>query len=75
MDKLSEADNEADIESNTGGGSDTHVLNSDEDYLDYKKTLRLTSDQWESLKLKPGKNKVTFTVTTRYQVCQTPTFS
>ena len=64
-DKLSEIDAEADIDSNPG---DTQVLNSDEDFTDYKKTLRLRSDQWNSLNLKAGKNKVTFTVTTRYQV-------
>ena len=53
----------------SGGGSDTQVLISDEEnQAEYKKTLRLTSKQWESLKLKPGKNTVTFTVTTRYQV-------
>lgn len=67
-DKLSEVDPEVDVDSNTGAGSDTHVLNSDEDFSDYKKTLRLRSDQWNSLNLKNGKNKVTFTVTTRYQV-------
>lgn len=68
LDKLTEADNEGDVDSNAGGGaSDTNVLISDDEMSEYKKTLRLTSDQWKSLKLQPGKNKITFTVTTRYQ--------
>lgn len=33
----------------------------------YKKTLRLTSEQLKSLKLKNGPNDVTFSVTTQYQ--------
>ncbi|XP_068136386.1 phosphatidate phosphatase LPIN1 isoform X2 [Hyperolius riggenbachi] len=33
----------------------------------YKKTLRLTSDQLKSLKLKSGPNDVVFSVTTQYQ--------
>ena len=68
LEKLTEADLEADIESNPGGRASDTVVLSDDDGLEYKKTLRLTSDQWESLNLKLGKNKVTFTVTTRYQV-------
>ncbi|XP_059684808.1 phosphatidate phosphatase LPIN1 isoform X2 [Gavia stellata] len=35
--------------------------------ISYKKTLRLTSDQLKSLKLKNGPNDVTFSVTTQYQ--------
>ncbi|XP_040522926.1 phosphatidate phosphatase LPIN1 isoform X5 [Gallus gallus] len=35
--------------------------------VSYKKTLRLTSDQLKSLKLKNGPNDVTFSVTTQYQ--------
>ncbi|KFP76790.1 Phosphatidate phosphatase LPIN1, partial [Apaloderma vittatum] len=35
--------------------------------ISYKKTLRLTSDQLKSLKLKSGPNDVTFSVTTQYQ--------
>uniref|UniRef100_A0A8D0G4R7 phosphatidate phosphatase n=1 Tax=Sphenodon punctatus TaxID=8508 RepID=A0A8D0G4R7_SPHPU len=35
--------------------------------IGYKKTLRLTSDQLKSLKLKNGPNDVTFSVTTQYQ--------
>ncbi|XP_074847379.1 phosphatidate phosphatase LPIN1 isoform X2 [Carettochelys insculpta] len=35
--------------------------------LSYKKTLRLTSDQLKSLKLKNGPNDVIFSVTTQYQ--------
>ena len=57
-----------------------HLLSENEDYTsaqsdgepiphpEYKKSLRLTSEQWASLNLKHGANKVTFTVTTRYQV-------
>ncbi|XP_075717210.1 phosphatidate phosphatase LPIN1 isoform X2 [Rhinoderma darwinii] len=33
----------------------------------YKKTLRLTSDQLKSLKLKNGQNDIVFSVTTQYQ--------
>ncbi|XP_074394195.1 phosphatidate phosphatase LPIN1 isoform X1 [Zonotrichia albicollis] len=35
--------------------------------ISYKKSLRLTSDQLKSLKLKNGPNDVTFSVTTQYQ--------
>ncbi|XP_060222087.1 phosphatidate phosphatase LPIN1 isoform X4 [Meriones unguiculatus] len=35
--------------------------------VSYKKTLRLTSDQLKSLKLKNGPNDVVFSVTTQYQ--------
>ncbi|XP_044866646.1 phosphatidate phosphatase LPIN1 isoform X2 [Mauremys mutica] len=35
--------------------------------ISYKKTLRLTSDQLKSLKLKNGPNDVIFSVTTQYQ--------
>ncbi|KAM9315575.1 phosphatidate phosphatase LPIN1 [Gastrophryne carolinensis] len=35
--------------------------------ITYKKTLRLTSDQLKSLKLKSGPNDVVFSVTTQYQ--------
>ncbi|XP_041420993.1 phosphatidate phosphatase LPIN1 isoform X3 [Xenopus laevis] len=35
--------------------------------MTYKKTLRLTSDQLKSLKLKNGPNDVVFSVTTQYQ--------
>ncbi|KAG8445658.1 hypothetical protein GDO86_010440 [Hymenochirus boettgeri] len=35
--------------------------------ITYKKTLRLTSDQLKSLKLKNGPNDVVFSVTTQYQ--------
>ncbi|XP_063771462.1 phosphatidate phosphatase LPIN1 isoform X2 [Pseudophryne corroboree] len=35
--------------------------------ITYKKTLRLTSDQLKSLKLKNGSNDVVFSVTTQYQ--------
>ncbi|NXX17493.1 LPIN1 phosphatase, partial [Podargus strigoides] len=35
--------------------------------VSYKKTLRLTSDQLKSLKLKNGPNDVTFSVTTQFQ--------
>ncbi|XP_027748639.1 phosphatidate phosphatase LPIN1 isoform X2 [Empidonax traillii] len=35
--------------------------------VSYKKSLRLTSDQLKSLKLKNGPNDVTFSVTTQYQ--------
>ncbi|XP_029893349.1 phosphatidate phosphatase LPIN1 isoform X3 [Aquila chrysaetos chrysaetos] len=35
--------------------------------ISYKKTLRLTSEQLKSLKLKNGPNDVTFSVTTQYQ--------
>ncbi|XP_059973027.1 phosphatidate phosphatase LPIN1 isoform X2 [Mesoplodon densirostris] len=35
--------------------------------VSYKKTLRLTSEQLESLKLKNGPNDVVFSVTTQYQ--------
>ncbi|NXX49677.1 LPIN1 phosphatase, partial [Tricholaema leucomelas] len=35
--------------------------------IGYKKTLRLSSDQLKSLKLKNGPNDVTFSVTTQYQ--------
>ncbi|XP_057309060.1 phosphatidate phosphatase LPIN3-like [Hydractinia symbiolongicarpus] len=37
------------------------------DFTEFKKTLRLTSEHWRSLNLQHGANKVTFTVTTRYQ--------
>ena len=46
-------------------GSD---VNSEPESDGYIKSLRLTSEQWKSLNLKYGANKVTFTVTTRYQV-------
>jgi len=33
----------------------------------YKKTLKLSSEQLKKLKLQPGRNSITFSVTTRYQ--------
>ncbi|XP_051830089.1 phosphatidate phosphatase LPIN1 isoform X3 [Antechinus flavipes] len=44
--------------------SSLHALMSN---VSYKKTLRLTSDQLKSLKLKNGPNDVVFSVTTQYQ--------
>lgn len=73
LENLVEGDNEDNVDSDSGGiqgggggGSDNMI--SDDDSQEYKKTLRLTSDEWKKLNLKFGKNKVTFTVTTRYQV-------
>lgn len=54
------------VNSGVGGGSDNLV--SDDDLHEYKKTLRLTSDEWKKLNLQYGTNRITFTVTTRYQV-------
>ncbi|XP_056670721.1 phosphatidate phosphatase LPIN1 isoform X9 [Monodelphis domestica] len=45
-------------------GSGLHPLMAN---VGYKKTLRLTSDQLKSLKLKNGPNDVVFSVTTQYQ--------
>ncbi|CAH2246090.1 Hypothetical predicted protein [Pelobates cultripes] len=42
----------------------SHLLSSN---VTYKKTLRLSSDQLKSLKLKSGLNDVVFSVTTQYQ--------
>ena len=50
--------------------NNNNVNNTITDKFDYKKSLRLTSDQWTSLNLNHGANKVTFTVTTRLQVGQ-----
>ena len=64
LEKLSDVeDRDSDIA--LAVGSD---INSDTEQNEYKKTLRLSSEKWSSLNLKHGANKVTFTVTTRYQV-------
>ncbi|XP_014225902.1 phosphatidate phosphatase LPIN3 isoform X1 [Trichogramma pretiosum] len=47
----------------TGGGSADHSRV----YYNYQKSLRLTSEQIESLNLKDGVNEVVFSVTTAYQ--------
>jgi len=56
-----------DIDSDSGGGSNHNLRSYPDDNDMYKKTLRLTSQQWASLNLKHGVNKITFTVTTRMQ--------
>jgi phosphatidate phosphatase LPIN len=55
------SDGDADVEVNASDGGEILVCDA------YKKSVRLTSEQWAKLKLNYGVNKVTFAVTTRYQ--------
>ncbi|XP_069092050.1 phosphatidate phosphatase LPIN1 isoform X1 [Pleurodeles waltl] len=67
-DESSSSDEEARAANQSGGSvppSQSHLPASSG--VTYKKTLRLTSDQLKSLKLKNGPNDVVFSVTTQYQ--------
>ncbi|XP_078503912.1 phosphatidate phosphatase LPIN1 isoform X1 [Lissotriton helveticus] len=67
-DESSSSDEEGRAANQSGGpmpSSQNHLAASSG--VTYKKTLRLTSDQLKSLKLKNGPNDVVFSVTTQYQ--------